>query len=62
MVWEISSGIETNWIYQRDLERKRWRRTWHVEIQQEDPSENYAPTLGWSLKLFLGGRLFLDDE
>jgi hypothetical protein len=33
-----------------------------VEIQQEDPSENYAPTLGWSLRLFLGGRLFLDDE
>jgi hypothetical protein len=33
-----------------------------VEIQQEDPSENYAPTLGWSLKLFLGGSLFLDDE
>jgi hypothetical protein len=33
-----------------------------VEIQQEDPSENYAPTLGWSLGLFLGGSLFLDDE
>jgi hypothetical protein len=33
-----------------------------VEIQQEDPIENYAPTLGWSLKLFLGGSLFLDDE
>ena len=33
-----------------------------VEIQQEDPSENYAPTLGWSLRLFLGGSLFLDDE
>ena len=33
-----------------------------VEIQQEDPSENYAPTLGWSLSLFLGGSLFLDDE
>jgi hypothetical protein len=33
-----------------------------VEIQQEDPSENYAPTLGWSRKLFLGGSLFLDDE
>jgi hypothetical protein len=29
-----------------------------VEIQQEDPSENYAPTLGWSLRLFLGGILF----
>jgi hypothetical protein len=23
---------------------------------------NYAPTLGWSLRLFLGGSLFLDDE
>ena len=34
---------------------------WHVEIQQEDPSENYAPTLGWSLRLFLGGSLFIDD-
>jgi hypothetical protein len=34
----------------------------YVEIQQEDPSENYAPTLGWSLRLFLGGSLFLDDE
>jgi hypothetical protein len=33
-----------------------------VEIQQEDPCENYAPTLGWSLRLFLGGSLFLDDE
>jgi hypothetical protein len=33
-----------------------------VKIQQEDPSENYAPTLGWSLGLFLGGSLFLDDE
>jgi hypothetical protein len=33
-----------------------------VEIQQEDPSENYTPTLGWSLRLFLGGSLFLDDE
>jgi len=33
-----------------------------VEIQQEDPSENYAPKLGWSLRLFLGGSLFLDDE
>jgi hypothetical protein len=33
-----------------------------VEIQQEGPSENYAPTLRWSLMLFLGGRLFLDDE
>jgi hypothetical protein len=33
-----------------------------VEIQKEDPSENYAPTLGWNLKLFLGGSLFLDDE
>ena len=32
------------------------------EIQQEDPSENYAPTLGWSLGLFLGGSLFLDGE
>ena len=31
-----------------------------VEIQQEDPSENYAPTLGWSLRLFLGGSLFID--
>jgi hypothetical protein len=34
----------------------------NVEIQQEDPSENYAPTLGWSLMLFLGGSIFLDDE
>jgi hypothetical protein len=34
----------------------------HVEIQQEDPSENYTPTLGWSLRLFLGGSLFLDAE
>jgi hypothetical protein len=34
----------------------------NVEIQQEDPSENYAPTLGWSPGLFLGGILFLDDE
>jgi hypothetical protein len=34
----------------------------HVEIQQEDPSQNYAPILGWSLRLFLGGSLFLDDE
>jgi hypothetical protein len=33
-----------------------------VGIQQEDPSENYAPTLGWSLRLFLGGIPFLDDE
>jgi hypothetical protein len=33
-----------------------------VEIQQEYPCENYAPTLGWSLMLFLGGSLFLDDE
>jgi hypothetical protein len=32
-----------------------------IEIQQEDPSENYAPTLGWSLRLFLGGSLFIDD-
>jgi hypothetical protein len=32
-----------------------------VEIQQEDPSENYAPSLGWSLRLFLGGSLFIDD-
>ena len=31
-----------------------------VEIQQEDPSENYAATLGSSLRLFLGGSLFLD--
>jgi hypothetical protein len=37
-----------------------WTRI--VEIQQEDPSENYAPTLGWSLMLFLDGILFLDDE
>jgi hypothetical protein len=34
----------------------------NVEIQQEDPSEIYAPTLGWSLRIFLGGSLFLDDE
>jgi hypothetical protein len=34
----------------------------YVEIQQEDPSENYAPILGWSLRLFLDGSLFLDDE
>jgi hypothetical protein len=34
----------------------------NVDIQQEDPIENYAPTLGWSLELFLGGILFLDDE
>ena len=34
----------------------------YVEIQQEDPSENCAPTLGWSLELFLSGSLFLDDE
>jgi hypothetical protein len=34
----------------------------YVEIQQEDPSENYAPILGWSLMIFLGGSLFLDDE
>jgi hypothetical protein len=33
-----------------------------IEIQQEDPSENYPPTLGWSLRLYLGGSLFLDDE
>jgi hypothetical protein len=33
-----------------------------VEIQQEDLSENYAPTIGWSLRLFLGGSLFLNDE
>ena len=33
-----------------------------VEIQEEDPSENYEPTLGWSHKLFLGGSIFLDDE
>ena len=32
----------------------------YVEIQQEDPSENYAPTLGWRLRLFLGGSLFID--
>jgi hypothetical protein len=32
-----------------------------VEIQQEDPSENYAPTLGWSLRLFLGGSLFIEN-
>jgi hypothetical protein len=32
-----------------------------VEIQQEDPSENYSPILGWSLRLFLGGSLFIDD-
>jgi hypothetical protein len=38
------------------------KNTVFVEIQQEDPSENYAPTLGWSLRLFLGGSLFLDDE
>ena len=31
-----------------------------VEIQQEDPSENYEPTLGWSLRLFSGGCLFID--
>ena len=31
-----------------------------VEIQQEDPSENYAATLGWSLRLFLGGCLCID--
>ena len=31
-----------------------------VEIQQEDPSENYAPTLGWSLRLFLGGCIFIN--
>ena len=31
-----------------------------VEIQQEDHSENYKPTLGWSLRLFLGGCLFID--
>ena len=31
-----------------------------VEIQQEDPSENYAPTLGWSLNLFLGGGILID--
>ena len=31
-----------------------------VEIQLEDPSQNYAPTLGLSLKLFLGGWLFID--
>jgi hypothetical protein len=35
---------------------------YNVEIQQEYPSENYAPTLGWRLRLFLGGSLFLDDE
>jgi hypothetical protein len=34
----------------------------YVEIQQEDPSENYAPILGWSLRLFLDGSIFLDDE
>ena len=31
-----------------------------VEIQQEDPSENEAPTLGWSLRIFLGVCLFID--
>jgi hypothetical protein len=35
---------------------------YNVEIQQEYPSENYAPTLGWNLRLFLGGSLFLNDE
>jgi hypothetical protein len=39
-----------------------WASSTFVEIQHEDPSENYAPTLGWSLRLFLGGSLFLDDE
>jgi hypothetical protein len=34
----------------------------YVEIQQEDPSENYAPILGWSLRLFLDGSIFLDEE
>jgi len=34
----------------------------YVEIQKEDPSENYAPILGWSLRLFLDGSIFLDDE
>ena len=34
----------------------------YVEIQQEEPSENYPHTLGWSLRQFLGGSLFLDDE
>jgi hypothetical protein len=33
-----------------------------VVIQLEYPSENYAPTLGWILRLYLGGSLFLDDE
>ena len=32
-----------------------------VEIQQEDPSEKYSSTLGWSLRLFLGGSIFIDD-
>ena len=31
-----------------------------VEIQQEDPSEIYAPTLGWILGIFLGGCIFID--
>ena len=31
----------------------------NVEIKQE-VCENYAPTLRWSLKLFLGGCLFID--
>ena len=37
-------------------------KVYPIEIQQEDPSENYAPTLGWSLGLFSSGSLFFDDE
>ena len=48
--------------YARDIEDNFKWVVVSVEIQQEDPSEKYAPALGWSLGLFLDGSLFLDDE
>ena len=43
-------------VYMSREDVTKWPIT--VEIQQEGPSENEAPTLGWSLKLFLGVCLF----
>jgi hypothetical protein len=65
LLWNLVSGKLTwskNALWKKYYSGIRRKCLHAVEIQQEDPSENYAPTLGRSLMLFLGGNLFLDDE